>query len=369
MFNIVIVEDEKPILDLMKFVIGQNPHYKILGAFTNPLEALERMQELRPDVAFLDVEMPKMNGLELAQKMNETLEDTRIVFTTAYTHYALDAFKVYAFDYILKPVTPAAIERITNRLVKQYGSIAVVDQKRQQVSVKCFGGFEVRNPEGAQVRWPTRKTEELFAYFLCNPEQDVSKWQLADLFWPDMDEERASHNLHNTIYRLKKMLKEHDIGMDILKTNEGYMLDVSNQTYDVLEFLRIDCSLAEEIHGDKAEYLCSLYKGPLFDKKDYLWKIPLEESFGKWYTSLMFNLVQQDIAEKEWKKAERKLDLYLSLYPLHEGMNQALIDLYANNGSKEQAANHYLRFETIYRQEVGMELPEEMRARLVSYLG
>ncbi|OPH47440.1 hypothetical protein BC351_39875 [Paenibacillus ferrarius] len=112
MIHAVIVEDEKPILDLMKVIIGRNPRFTITGAFTNPLEALERIPELRPDVAFLDVDMPKMNGHELARRINKLSEQTKIVFTTAYKQYELEAFEVDAMDYILKPVTPAMIERV-----------------------------------------------------------------------------------------------------------------------------------------------------------------------------------------------------------------------------------------------------------------
>ncbi len=236
LIRVVIVEDEKPILELMKVLIGRNPHYSIIGAFTNPQEALTAILELKPDLTFLDVEMPKMNGLELAQRINDMMEQTRIIFTTAYKEYALDAFKVYAFDYILKPVTPAAIERITSRLLKLEQVTEPNVIKTRQSVIRCFGSLEVRNPEGSLVRWPTKKTEELFAYFLCHPGQDINKWYLADMLWPDMLEDRASHNLHNTIYRLKKLLKEQEIGMDILKTNDGYMIDTLGSMYDLLEF-------------------------------------------------------------------------------------------------------------------------------------
>lgn len=109
-------------------------------------------------------------------------------------------------------------------------------EKGGQAEIKCFGGFEVRNLRGELVRWTTRKTEELFAYFLYHPGRDISKWHLMDLLWPDMNMERSSHNLHNTMYRLKKTLKEQEIGMDIQKTNEGYTLEPQNLVYDLLEF-------------------------------------------------------------------------------------------------------------------------------------
>ncbi len=370
MFNVVIVEDEKPILDLMKYVIGHNPHYTILGAFSNPLEALDCFPELGPDVVFLDVEMPKMNGLELAQRMNEMSDHTQIIFTTAYKNYALEAFNVQAFDYILKPVTKMAIERVTERLMKQQRLVTSLEQRVRQASIRCFGGFEVRNRDGIPVHWPTRKTEELFAYFLCHSGIEISKWYLADLLWPDMDEERASHNLHNTMYRLKKLLKEQEIAIDVKKVNEGYMLDASDLTYDVLAFERY-LRILPEGGGDAAqeEYLVSLYKGSLFDRKDYLWKVSLEKGFSNHYKMLISSLIQQDLVNEDWKKAELRLDQYLSIYPLDEEMNFSLFKLYEYSGRQEQIKKLYTKFENAYRLDMGLEPSQQMRNWVEVYLG
>lgn len=365
MFKVLLVEDEKPILELMKVIIGRNPHFTIIGAYSNPLEALTNFTELQPDIAFLDVEMPKLNGLELAQRMNDISDRTRIIFTTAYKEYALEAFKVYAFDYLLKPVTPDAIERITARLMKLDSHSAAVEQPGL-ASIRCFGGFEVRNSQGALVRWPTRKTEELFAFFLCYPNQVISKWHLADWLWPEMNEDRASHNLHNTIYRLKKVLKEHEIAMDIIKTNEGYLLETMNTSYDLLEFHKTATgSLQNEA---QAERLCALYRGHLLERKDYLWKAQLEVVYSKQFSSLVRNLVQADMAAQQWSKAEKKLDAYLSIYILDEEMHQLLMQLYAVSGKIEQIPKHYNHFEALYRKEFGMEPSLEMRSRVAAYL-
>ncbi|MBJ6363765.1 response regulator [Paenibacillus sp. GCM10012307] len=369
MFNVVIVEDEKPSLELMKVVIGRNLHYTIIGAFTNPLEALASMPELTPDIVFLDVEMPKMNGLELARKIHEISRQIKIVFTTAYKHYALEAFEVNALDYILKPVTPAAIERITERMALQLLP-ASNEKKPRHAAIQCFGSFEVRSSEGALIRFQTRKTEELFAYFLCHANREIGKWQLMDLLWPDIEEGRASHSLHQTIYQIKKMLKEHAISLDIQKTGEGYILETGDMNVDVLDYQRLDLTRA----GQLAEYremerLCSMYRGQLLEGKPYLWKVSHEEAFGKQYTALTRSLIERDLSQDNWNAAEHRLDSYLAIYPLHEEMNGILMDLYASRGFKEKIARHYARFEEDYRRELGLELPQELSSRISSYLG
>ncbi|MGG1659090.1 response regulator [Brevibacillus sp. NRS-1366] len=369
MFKVMIVEDEQPILDLMKHVIGQNPHYTIVGAFTSPVEALSCFPDLCPHVVFLDVEMPRMNGLELGRKIYELSEQTKIVFTTAYRQYALDAFEVYAFDYILKPVTPAAIDRVTNRLIKQHPVATESVPRLRQADIGCFGGFEIRNPDGLPVRWPTKKTEELFAYFLCYPGRDMSKWHLTDLLWSDMDEERATHNLHNTMYRLKKLMKEQGIRMDIQKTSEGYMLLPLHQMYDVLAFQQYDvANRAGEQDASQAEELCSIYRGTLLEGKDYLWKASLEEGYSKQYTQLVGTLVEHDVAQRDLQRAEERLEAYLKLYPLDEAMNMKLLDIYARSGQHQKIALHYVRFTEGYRLELGIEPPLKMQKWVAPYL-
>ncbi|MCS7459669.1 response regulator [Paenibacillus doosanensis] len=364
LFSVVIVEDEKPILDLMKHIISQNGFYSIVGVFTNPAEALAQWESLRPDVAFLDVEIPKMSGLELAGKINEISDQTEIIFTTAYKQYALDAFGVNAFDYLLKPVTPAAIDKVAQRLAKKRGLLQTGEMKRS-VSIQCFGGFEVVNADGIPVRWPTRKTEELFAYFLCHPGQILNKWHLADLLWGDMDEERASHNLHNTIYRLKKILREHEIEMVIQKKNTGYMLHTGTYLYDLLEFQQYgDGCLKEGEANPLMERLYSMYKGPLFDKKGYFWKSRMEEAYGELYIAFVRALVKRDLSAGDLKQAEKRIQACLYNYPLHEEINQEMVELYLRLGRTDRAEKHYKRFKAAYIQELGIEPPYLLKDRL-----
>ncbi|OPA78344.1 hypothetical protein BVG16_10680 [Paenibacillus selenitireducens] len=362
MFNVVIVEDEVPALELMKYIISRNSHYNIQGEFTNPIEALREVPNLRPDVVFLDVEMPNLNGLELAHRLLLKLDDLQVVFTTAYKTYALDAFEVNAVDYILKPVTPASIERVAQRLLKNHHPKTSAVEMGRTAHIQCFGDFEVRSARGEWVRWPTRKTEELFAYLLCHAGKEMSKWRLADLLWPDMDEERASHNLYNTVYRLKKILKEHNLGMELLKRNEGYTLDSRSQRVDVVVFQQYDFTLPEDqIDIEQLEQLCALYKGPLFGRKDYLWKVSLEEVYAKQYRMLVRTLNREDGKRQAWSRMEQRLHAFLLIYPLDEEMNQAILEVYERSGNRDLMMKHYTQFELGCRKELGIDPPQAMR--------
>ena len=128
MIGCIIVDDEKAILDELCLLIG-NTDAKILGFFQEPYKALDNFSKLKPDVIFLDIEMPELNGIELAKKIAAIDPTVQIVFVTAYERYALQAFEVAAIHYILKPVTQekvnTAIERVKHvrTMNKQQGKI------------------------------------------------------------------------------------------------------------------------------------------------------------------------------------------------------------------------------------------------------
>ncbi|MFF2018752.1 response regulator [Paenibacillus sp. NPDC058177] len=361
MFRAVIVEDEQPILELMKVMISRDHHFIIAGAFIHPLEALERLPELKPDVVFIDVEMPRLNGIELANRIYALMPQTQIVFTTAYKDYALEAFEVQALDYILKPVTPASINRVQERLNHKRVPNNESFQKKR-AAIRCFGEFEIRDAMGNPLHFRTRRAEELLAYFLCHPATYISKWRLLDLLWPEMTEKQSLSNFYNTLYLLRKMLRENNFGMEIKKLNDRYMLDIGDVVYDVLAFDQAKSSESKEkLNKGQAEHLCSLYQGPLLDNKPYLWKAALEEAYFKQYTVLIGDLVERRIASGHWDQAEDLLEGYLSMYPLQEKMHVLLIDMYEQRGKKEKSSRLHQQYLEAYSQEFGAEALAELK--------
>ncbi|MDG0808044.1 response regulator [Cohnella rhizosphaerae] len=370
MYRAIIVEDERPVLELMKVLIGRNGNYEIVGAFGSPLQALEKLTELDPDIAFIDVEMPKMSGLELAHRIVERSKRTAIVFSTAYKQYALSAFDVQALDYILKPVTPAAIERVTNRLAALLRPEPASGGDNDGPNIRLLGGFEILSARGELLHFPTRKTEELLAYLLCHPEKDISKWLLTELLWPEKTQERAMASLHTAIYQLKKLLKEQALPIDIQRTREGYFLSLGQMEYDFLLYCSRESEIASgTMTSEQAEALRMLYRGPLLEGRSYIWKIWLEEALKKQYADLVRRLTDENVAERNWQSAERRLHAFLSIYPLDEEMNAGLIELLSLRGQKENMVRHYEQFKRRYGDEFGCEPSEEFMTRVRPCLG
>ena len=111
----VLVDDEQLARDELAFLLGQIGGVEIVGQAADGVEALATIDRLRPDVVFLDVQMPGLTGFEVARRMIDARASSHIVFVTAYDQYAIEAFEVNAIDYILKPVDPVRLDVAVQR--------------------------------------------------------------------------------------------------------------------------------------------------------------------------------------------------------------------------------------------------------------
>ncbi|MGW8315607.1 MAG: LytR/AlgR family response regulator transcription factor [Bacteroidales bacterium] len=114
--KVIIVEDEKPARDLVINYLKSYPDVELIGEYDNGFDGLKAINELKPDLIFLDVQMPKLNGFEMLEVLDHKPE---VIFTTAYDQYAIRAFEQNAVDYLLKPFSQdrfnQAVEKMKDR--------------------------------------------------------------------------------------------------------------------------------------------------------------------------------------------------------------------------------------------------------------
>ena len=123
MINCIFVEDELPAREELKYFLNEEKEIKLIEEFESPLDTLNFLEKNKIDVVFLDINMPDMNGINLGKIISKIYPEVKIIFITAYKDYAVDAFEVKAFDYLLKPYSE---ERIRN-LLKSLVSTKTVD--------------------------------------------------------------------------------------------------------------------------------------------------------------------------------------------------------------------------------------------------
>lgn len=114
----IIVDDEYPAREELKYFIKNFSNIKVVNEFDDSVKALEYIENNKPDIVFLDINMPKLDGVTLSRVLSKREHEIIIVFVTAYKEYAVEAFEVEAFDYILKPFSEERILRTLNNLNK-----------------------------------------------------------------------------------------------------------------------------------------------------------------------------------------------------------------------------------------------------------
>jgi DNA-binding LytR/AlgR family response regulator len=111
----VVVDDEPLAREELGYLLEQIDGIDIIGEAGNGIEAVATIERLRPDVVFLDVQMPGLTGFEVARRLLSTAVGSHIVFVTAFDRHAIEAFEVNAVDYLLKPVDPQRLEVAVQR--------------------------------------------------------------------------------------------------------------------------------------------------------------------------------------------------------------------------------------------------------------
>jgi two-component system, LytTR family, response regulator len=113
--NVLLIDDERLAREELKSMLVKYDFLDIIGEAKNPNEGIEKIKEYQPDLIFLDIQMPGMNGFEMLQQLDEI---PKVIFVTAYDEFAIKAFEINALDYLLKPIDPVRLNETLMKLQK-----------------------------------------------------------------------------------------------------------------------------------------------------------------------------------------------------------------------------------------------------------
>lgn len=145
----LIVDDERYAREELTYLLEKFPDVQVLGAAESGEAAILKALQIQPDVVFLDVEMPKMNGIEVAKTLIELKKVPLIIFATAYPQFAAEAFRVNAVDYLLKPYDERQLKQTIERIEKKLYPTSTVDntEKLGKLAIETGSDIDYILPE------------------------------------------------------------------------------------------------------------------------------------------------------------------------------------------------------------------------------
>jgi len=339
MINAIVVDDEWYNLEEISDLLMETGAFFEPKKYQNPVLALKDIQCIRPEVAFIDIEMPEINGIVLAQKLQEINPDMIIVFVTSWNQYAVQAFDVNALDYILKPINVVRFHKMIMKVKSEVRSIRTKRGKTLQIT--CFGSLVARI-DNVPIKWERAKSEELFAFLLMYHNQYVSKEVIIENLWSEYEIQKALQILQTAVCRLRNIFSELNKKVNILYDQSRYCLTIKDAHCDL--FAVEDTIRSLQNHNikdrDKLEMVIELCKKGFLAEQGYLWSIQKDEELKQELVTILNYFIKQDTVIPS--KEKMQLLRYLAeLLPYEDSVNYQLLHIYKNCGYMSDARQHY----------------------------
>ena len=196
----IAVDDELYMLENLEEAIRVSSDIEQVECFSTCSAALTYAEENSIDIAFLDINMRGIGGLGLAEKLMKIHPLCKIIFCTGYEEYAVSAFQLHVSGYLMKPITPEAVQ-------KEIDHIKGVKATEKLLAIKCFGNFEVLY-NGEVLPFKRKKAKELLAVLVDRNGAGMTAKQIcAMLFSDNTDDTRNAAYLRQLVLDLKNTLK------------------------------------------------------------------------------------------------------------------------------------------------------------------
>lgn len=240
------IDDQKNVAEEIAKIMSEIDPSGTHKAFTKIEDALQFVEETKPDVAWLDIEMPEMSGLELSMKVKKRSPKTNIVFVTGHEKFTYQAFQLHASGFVLKPATKEALQRELDNL-----RTPIEQERNGLIRVQCFGNFEVFDNEDRPIKFKRSKSKELFAYMVDRRGALCSIGELCGVLFEDRDEDRAlKKQLRVFLSSLRDDLQKVGAANVFVKGWNAYGIDCSLIDCDYLNYLKGDSYAINSFMGE-----------------------------------------------------------------------------------------------------------------------
>ena len=250
--RILCVDDEPLALQMLEMSIQKaKPGVEVIG-FDEPEDLLEEAKQNGCDIAFLDIHMSEMDGVQAAKKLKEINPKMNIIFVTGFSEYTGDAMRLHASGYIMKPVTK---DKVTAELEDL--RFPIVPKENTLLKVQCFGNFDVFTPDGKPLHFERSRAKEVLAYLVHRHGSSCTKKELAAILFEDMPyDNKQQVYVQKIIGALMKALKEVGAEEVVNKTYNNISVNVNLIDCDYYRFQELD---AGAVNAYRNEYMSQYY--------------------------------------------------------------------------------------------------------------
>ena len=226
----IAVDDELYMLEDLEEAIRASSDISRVDSFSACSAALAYASEHTIDVAFLDINMRGIGGLGLAEKLLELQPNCKIIFCTGYEEYAVSAFQLHASGYLMKPITPEAVQ-------KEINHIKGVKAMEKLLTIKCFGHFEVLH-DGQSLPFKRKKAKELLAVLVDRTGAGMTAKQICAMLFPeDSDDGKNAAYLRQLVLDLKSSLRSVGAESVLCHDTPYYRIDTTLVSCDYFSYL------------------------------------------------------------------------------------------------------------------------------------
>lgn len=238
----IVVDDEPIMLQSFRRLSSGIDSIRLVGEFQYPEEALEYAESNVVELAILDISMPGMTGIELAEKLREQYPEILIVFITAYDEYLRDSNLLGADDYILKPYRRDTIEKMAARM-------SLLSRRLQKnIYVQTFGNFLVyKNGKPVPLKG---KAKEILALVVTRRGKEISNKGIYSTLWEDRTYSNINMKVYyNALKRLRNTLSEYDIKDLLISTARGQTVNTEMFDCDYYSWQDNDAGERDRFQG------------------------------------------------------------------------------------------------------------------------
>jgi len=365
--RVVCVDDERLSLQFIEKQLEQIEDISIAAMFTNPLEAKEYILNEAIDTAFLDVQMPGLNGIQLAEQILEYKPDLNIVFVTAYDQYAVEAFQLNALDYVIKPTKVERLHQTIKRVKTKLKDTANDRDLNEEdcplrIKVSNYLAFEEKPNVFQPVSWRTSKSQELFIYLLHNRNRLVEKSAIIDLLWYDYDLEKAYALLYTTVYNTRKQLKKYRPNIQLYNRSDGYLLELRDVEIDLVQWENelLQLSKVNEMTIAEYERIMAWNEGPLLANTDYIWLEAERHRLDSLWIHMAMKIATYYKKNEQLSEAIHWFQRIIDRLPTLEEAHFNLMKLYEKNGEFTLMMQQY--------DELNKQLRKNLEGKPSSYI-